>query len=430
MSGPVPPSRPSRPSWPSRLAGLRPLFELALAHAATFAFPLVFAVVCGRHLGIEGYGEIAFYTALGGFLGVIVEFGFDWLGIREVAQNAGDAEHCRQTLLHVTTARLLLALAIGAAMSAALWAWKGASHAPLIVGTWAYLVGFAFDVSWFLRALERTRLLLAITVVARAAGIALLVGGVTGPDDEALAMWIYAFVVSATSALAWLSLWRLRLLAGPLAIGRVRLAGLMRRAFAILLGNLNGAMLGHGGVALLGLISEPATVGAASLALRVKMAALAVLLPIQQWSFVRLSRHARDAPALMRRDGRRTLAALLVLGSLLALAAAAAATRISELVFHAAEPAAVALIALLALTIPVHAAANLFGVQSLVALGRERSFAAILTAASVLFCTLLLGVLHGPLAYGWALLAAESLIVFACGLVVRRALRARAEAAR
>ncbi|MCW5632889.1 MAG: oligosaccharide flippase family protein [Rubrivivax sp.] len=405
-----------------RLAGLRPLAELALAHAATFAFPLVFAVVCGRALGLEGYGEIAFYTALGGFLGVIVEFGFDWLGIREVTQNAADVEHCRQTLVHITLARLLLAVLIGAAMSAALWAWKGAAHGLLIAGTWAYLLGFAFDVGWFLRAQELTRLLLAITVVARAAGIALLVGLVNGPADQAVAIWIYAFVVSATSVLAWSALWRLQMLRGPLTLARARLAGLMRNAFAILLGNLNGAMLGHGGVALLGLVSEPATVGAASLALRVKMAALAVLLPIQQWSFVRLSRHARNAPALMRRDGRHTLVALMVLGAGLALAAAAAAPKISEIVFHEAVPAAIALIGLLALTIPLHSAGNLFGVQSLVALGRERSFAVILSAASLLFCALMLVALSGPLAYGWALLASEGLIVLACGLTVRQAL--------
>lgn len=404
------------------MQGLWPLFELSLAHAATFAFPLVFAVVCGRSMGLEGYGEIAFYTALAGFLGVIVEFGFDWLGIREVTQNAGDAEHCRDTLLHITLARLLLAVGVGAAMSAALWTWKAGAQGPLILGTWAYLLGFAFDVAWYLRAQERTRLLLLITVVARVAGIVLLLVLVTGPGDQAVAIWIYAFVVSVTSALAWLCLWRLHIVRGPLRILRVRLSGLLRSSFAILLGNLNGAMLGHGGVALLGLISEPGTVGAASLALRVKMAALAVLLPIQQWSYVGLSRHARSDPALMQRNGRRTLAALTGIGAALSLCAVAAAPTISRIVFHEVVPEAIALIGLLALTIPVQAVGNLFGVQSLVALGRERTFAVILGAASALFCAmLLLG--RGPLAYGWALLAAECLILFACGLAVRRALQ-------
>jgi O-antigen/teichoic acid export membrane protein len=125
----------------------------------------------------------------------------------------------------------------------------------------------------------------------------------------------------------------------------------------------------------------------------------------------------------MRRDGRRTLTALMIIGAALSLAAAAAAPKISEIVFHEAVPAAIALIGLLALSIPVHSAGNLFGVQSLVALGRERSFAVILSLASVLFCSLL-PVLHGPLAYGWALLAAEGLILLACGLTVRHALLA------
>ena len=402
-------------------ATLRQLGELTLTHAATFAFPLAFAVICGRALGLHEYGVLAFYTALGGVLGVLVEFGFDWLGIREVTQAGTSRRRCLDVLFNVTAARVLLCALVGSLMSLVLWGWKGGGDALLIAGTWAYLVGFAFDVGWYLRAQEQTRLLLTITLWARLGGIVLLLLLVNTPQDAALALAVYAGVSLATSALAWAALRRLRLVQGPLQLGIPQMAELLRAGWSILLGNLGGALLGNGGVALLGVISDPSTVGAASLALRVKAAGQAVLMPIQQLSYVNVARHARSDPARVQRDGRRTLALLMVGGAGVALLAAALAERISALVFQQTVPLAAALIGLLALSVPVQAAGNLFGIQSLVAFGCERSFAAIVGLSSLLFCGLLLS-LPGPLAYGWALLAAEGLTLLLSALLLRRVL--------
>ena len=88
------------------------LAELALSNAAVFSFPLVFAVVCGRTLGIHDYGIVAFYSSLAAFLGMFVEFGFDWYGIREVAQNQGDPQRCHRVLFNITAARLLLSAGV------------------------------------------------------------------------------------------------------------------------------------------------------------------------------------------------------------------------------------------------------------------------------------------------------------------------------
>ena len=90
--------------------------------------------------------------------------------------------------------------------------------------------------------------------------------------------------------------------------------------------------------------------------------------------------------------------------------------------FQQDVPLAAALIVLLALSVPVHAAANLFGIQSLVAFGRERVYAAIVGLAALLFLGLLLGV-PGPLVFGWALLAAELLILLLGALTLRHVMR-------
>jgi O-antigen/teichoic acid export membrane protein len=401
---------------------LRKLAELALTHVANFAFPLVFAILCGRVLGVHDFGIVSFYTALAAFLGVIIEFGFDWLGIREVSQAAGDADRQHTLLCNVTAAKLLICLVVACVVVVSALSLRGVDQWVLVLPMVGYMLGFAMDVGWYLRTLERTRVLLAITTTVRLLGIALLWVLVSRPGDMAGALWTYAFVSLATSLIGWFALMR----QGMARFARPRwsvMLGLMRRSSAIVLGNLSGALLTNGGVALLGFVAEPATVGAANLALRVRMAGQAVLLPIKQLTFVRLSALAQSSPKQAVRVGRIALAALLGGGAVIGVAILFAAEFIVRHVFLGEYPVAVGLIMLLALSVPLNAAAEVLGMQSLIAFGQERSYALVVAVAAVVFCGLLLWVLSGPLSYGWALLAAESTLALLAGLRLRSVLR-------
>lgn len=403
---------------------LTKLLELALSHLATFAFPLVFAVVCGRTLGLHNYGIVAFYTALASFVGMLVEFGFDWLGVREVAQNVERPAHCHMLLCNVTAARLLVWAVLLLPLIVGLVAMRGTADAPLIGATIAYLFGFAFDATWYLRAFERTRMLLAINAVLRLAGIAALLAVVTRPDDMSAALWVYAALSIGTSAVMWAALF-----AGGLArfapLDMQRIWGLLRSSWAILLGNVNGAFLTNGGLALLGSFAEPSTTGAASLALRVKLAGQAAILPLLQLGYVRLAALARTQPTEALRVARWFLVGLMAASCVVAVAMAWGAEAISRAVFRETVPVTVGLIMLLALTVPMHSAGSLFGVQGLVGFGHERAYAVVLCLASLLFAALLFGLLASPLGYGWALLAGEAFVAAGCGLALRRVLARR-----
>ena len=397
---------------------LRKLLSLTFTHLATFAFPLAFAVVCGRVLGVHNYGIVSFYTALAAFLGVVIEFGFDWLGIREVAQAGDDPAQRGRILWNVTAAKLLLCLIACGGVAAAVLGSRGLDQAPFVLAMVAFLLGFALDIGWYLRALERVQPLLLMTAFTRAAGVGVLLLAVVHPSDMAAALWSYAFVSLCQAVCGWATLLHHRL-AGPPCVEWRSIVGLMRKSWAILFGNLNGALLTNGGVALLGMLGDPATVGAANLALRVKMAGQAALLPINQLGYVRLSALARSDRAQALRVGRISLAALMTLSSVIGLAIVWLAPSIVQYVFRADVPLAVGLIMLLGLSVPVNAAAGLLGMQSLIAFGREQSYALIVAVSALVFCGLLL-TLRGELAYGWSLLGAES------AMAVMAALRLRA----
>lgn len=428
--GPVDPAGPADPvdpldgAPPRRWPALRwsptlgKLVELAFTHTATFAFPLVFAVVCGRTLGLHDYGVVAFYTALAAFLGMFVEFGFDWYGVREVAPRLGEPAHCHRVLVNITVAKLLLcALALGVTL-ALLVGLRGVHEWPLMAASAGYLIGFAADPSWFLRAHERTRLMLAVTTTVRLAGIAVLLLLVPRLASMTAALGVYALVAVAGSGINWAMLLR-HDLARPARVEWRYLLQLLRGSWAIVLGNLNGALLTNGGVALLGLQSDPATVASANLALRVRMAAEGALLPLNQLGYVRLSARAQESVAATFRLGSKVLVANLALAVLLSIVCMLAAPMVSQVVFKEEVPLAVSLILLLALSLPLHSVGVLFGVQSLVALGREGRYALIQIGASLVFCVVLL-LNATPQTYGWAVLAAEATALLASALALMR----------
>lgn len=403
---------------PALRATLGKLGELSLTHVATFAFPLVFAVVCGRTLGLHDYGIVSFYTALSAFLGMFIEFGFDWHGIREVTQNQHDPRRSHRVLWNIT------AIKLGLCTAAMLLTWlvlaqlRSDLEAPLMIAAAVFLVGFALDASWYVRAIERTRMLLAITTGVRLVGILVLLLVVTRVATKESALWTYAWVSLATSALTWACLLRSDLVQRA-GIEWSYMCELMQRSWAIVLGNLNGALLTNGGIALLGLTADPSTVGAASLALRVRMAGQAVLLPIQQLGFVRISGLARSAPGAAVSLGRRLLMTTLPPAVLVTLASVWLAPDISAYVFKTDVPLATLMIMLLAMSLPIQAVGNLYGLQSLVAFGKERAYALIQVLATLAFGAALF-TLQSDLAYGWAVLVAESLVLVTCALQLNR----------
>jgi O-antigen/teichoic acid export membrane protein len=405
----------------SMRATLPRLLELSLSHLATFAFPLVFAVVCGRTMGLHNYGIVAFYTAVAGFAGMLVEFGLDWIGLREVAQNPDRPEHCHAVLWHVTAARLVACVLVSLPLAAALAVTRAEDHASWIAAAIVYLFGFAFDIGWYLRALERTRHLLVVNAGVRVFGIGLLLWVVDTPEAIGPALWTYAALAVATSAAMWASVLAMRLVkVAPFELARV--LDLYRTSWAILLGNLNGAFLTNGGLALFGTLADPALMGAASLALRVKLAGQAIVLPVLQLGYVRLASLAKAQPRAALQSARRFLAALVALSVVIAVAAALGASAISVAVFREPLPGPIGLIMLLALTIPIHSAGSMFGVQGLISFGQERAYAVVLCLASAVFCALLYAMSASPMAYGWALVGGESFVLVVCALTLRAVL--------
>lgn len=405
--------------------------ELAVAQGALFAFPLLFAIVCAGNLGPANYGVVAFYTALTSFLCTFVEFGFDSIGVREV-HVIGRHRDPSGVVWNVTLAKLLVCLVTTIATVSVLLVTRSKAETSIIYASACYMIAFALDGGWYLRSLELMRPVLVVAVVSRFAGIALLVLVVNGPEDVSQAMWTYAFMAWANAVAGWLLMHRSHVIGKP-HLDLPHLKSLFSSGAKIVLGNLSGDSLTSGGVALLGAMADPALTGAANIALRLRNAGQATMLPLIQLGFVRLSAViATDRKAGIAL-GRKLFYVLMTLSTTVAIAIIASADRLVALVYrlpHAPQDAVV-LVRLFAAGIPVSIAGVLFGLHCLTLFQQERAYVAVQLSASAIFFGLLLftNASHS-VNYGWALLVADVWIMFASGLFLLRVVRAEMKSSR
>lgn len=400
------------------------MVELAIVQGALYAFPLIFAVVCARNLGPANFGVVAFYTAMTSFLCMFIEFGFDSIGVREVHAIARRQDPS-QVVWNVTLAKLIVCLVTSMVTVSVLLMTRSRAEASLVYAMLFYMAAFALDTNWYLRSLELTRSLLVVAVVSRLAGIFLLIYVVKGTDDVDEAMWSYAFVAWVNALAGW-TLMRRSHVINRARLDVPHLRALFRSGASIVFGNLSGASLTSGGIALLGVVADPALTGAANIALRIKTAGQAAMLPLSQLGFVRLSTLVATDRRAAISLGRRLFYALMALSVAVALLVIFNADGLTALAYgqsHAPEAAGV-LVRILAIGIPVNVAGCLF-LNCLTLFEQERAYVSVLFATSIIFFSvLLLTDASHSVNYGWALLIADALIVLAAGLYLRRVARA------
>jgi O-antigen/teichoic acid export membrane protein len=397
---------------------------LAIAQGAVFSFPLVFAVVCARNLGPSQYGVISFYTALTAILCTFIEFGFDSIGVREVHSSSRRA-HPEQEIWNITLAKLIICLPTCVVTVLLLLATQGTGGASMFYAVALYMVAFALEPGWYLRSLELMRPFMFVAVVSRVSGIALLVSVVSAHEHLVRAMWAYTFVAWASSIVGWLVMLQLGVLGKP-RIDVPHLRTLFRSGAAVVLGNLSGSSLTNAGIAVLGTMADPVVTGAANMAVRIRAAAEAALLPLVQVGFVRLSKLAGIDLGAAVGFGRRLFYALMACSVVFAVVIGTYADWLAAIVYGlpAAPEAAVILVRLIALGVPACIASNLFSFLGLPLFRQERAYVLVSLGSVVIFFGLLLSLHRSALGnFGWALLGADLWVVLAAGLCLRNTLK-------
>lgn len=131
---------------------------LSLLQIAGYVFPLITMPYLARVIGADGFGKIAFASAIVVWVQTISDWGFTLTATRDVAQNRGDRDKVSQIFSTVLWARCILTLLSGLILTIAV---VGVPYlrenATIIFITFLLVPGHILFPEWFFQALEKMK---------------------------------------------------------------------------------------------------------------------------------------------------------------------------------------------------------------------------------------------------------------------------------
>lgn len=131
---------------------------LSLLQIAGYVFPLITLPYLARVIGAEGFGKLAFASAVVVWFQTISDWGFNLTATRNVAQNRDDKERVSRIFSNVLWARFLLTIFSGLLLTFAvvLIPYLRENAAVLFI-TFLVIPGYILFPDWFFQAIEKMK---------------------------------------------------------------------------------------------------------------------------------------------------------------------------------------------------------------------------------------------------------------------------------
>lgn len=131
---------------------------LSLLQIAGYVFPLISMPYLARVIGADGFGKIAFASAVVVWIQTISDWGFNLTATRDVAQNRNDKEKVSRILSNVLWARCILAILSGLILLVVVLSVPYLrENADIIFVTFLLVPGYILFPEWFFQAIERMK---------------------------------------------------------------------------------------------------------------------------------------------------------------------------------------------------------------------------------------------------------------------------------
>lgn len=131
---------------------------LSLLQIAGYVFPLISMPYLARVIGADGFGKIAFASAIVVWIQTISDWGFNLTATRDVAQNRSDKEKISRIFSNVLWARCILTILSGLILLVVVLVVPYLrENADIIFVTFLLVPGYILFPEWFFQAIERMK---------------------------------------------------------------------------------------------------------------------------------------------------------------------------------------------------------------------------------------------------------------------------------
>lgn len=143
-------------------------FYLSLLQVAGYLFPLLTLPYLAKVIGIEGFGKIAFASAVMVWIQTVADWGFNYTATRDVAKNRDNKEKVSEIFSNVLWARCLLMIISLIFLSLLILVIpKFRESADVLYATFLLIPGHILFPDWFFQALERMKYITVLNLLSK-----------------------------------------------------------------------------------------------------------------------------------------------------------------------------------------------------------------------------------------------------------------------
>lgn len=355
---------------------------------ATYAFPLATIPYLARVLGPVHWGLVAFAQALGLYLSMVVEFGFNLSATRRIARSRDDMEQVEQIVAGVIGAKVFLAIVCLAAMLVLQEFVTSFQQYSIILWAGALSgIGQGFSMLWFYQGMERMKAPAAMDMLGKAVAAAGIFLFVHSRQDAWKVLGLQCLCYWGVTAVLLAITYREIRFSWP---NMQLVRGALHDSAAMFLFRSSVSLYTTANALILGALSTPVAVGFYSGAERLVKALANLLSPLTQSLYPRLSRLLatdRSGAVLL---ARLSLVVTGLAGLGLCILTFFAAPLITRVVLGPGYGPAIPVMRVLSLLLPPIAVSTVLGIQWMLPLGMDAVYNKIIISAGFLNLTLAL----------------------------------------
>ncbi len=387
---------------------------------ADYAVPLVTLSYLARVLGPESWGEVLYAQGFALWLLLVFEYGFQLSATREIARRRDDKAEVGRIVAGVAGASVVLTAASVVVAAIAQLAIPAFRAKPSYLWlAWAIALTGGVRPLWYFQGIERMEWPSLWNGISRVAVAVALFVFVRSSDDAYWVLVLQVIASGAVVAVMWRRLYREIPYARP---SRAQAFAALASGWRLFLFRGAVSFYTTANTVLLGWFVPAAAVTYYAAPERLIKAGQGLIWPASQVLYPRMNRLAGTDGAEAARMARVALAVIGGGGLAAGLAVIALAPWIVSWQFGAGYEAAVPVLRLLALLLPLVAASNVLGIQWMLPQGMDGAFNVIIIAAGVvnLGLAFYLAPRYGPYGMALAVVVAEALVLFGQWLAIAR----------
>lgn len=375
---------------------------LSVLQAANYLIPLITLPYLTYVLGVTAFGRFSFVLAVMAYFVLVTDYGFSWSATHQIAAHRDDPRVVSEVFSATWYAKCFLAFLSGLVLIGAVCLVPVLHRdATLYLAGFSLVIGNLLMPVWLLQGLERMREVAIFHVVGRVTALLPLFLLVKTPEDAAWAVFYAgaASIIAGVIALLWIS--RSRLIRWEKPKWAAMLMTL-REGSVLFLSKLYGSSYTLVAPLVLGVVSGTTSVGYFALADRIMRVAQALLEPITQALFPRLSHLYRKDRYAARYLIERTAVIIVLVSGLTSLFLWMAADWVVGILGGGEFEPASEVLRWLAIVPLVMSVSNILGVQFMLPNGLSRPFSRIVGLAAGFGLLIIIPLVHWKGAQGAA----------------------------